>query len=95
METAVAVELLRRGRRPTYHREKREVDFYIPEEGLYIQVTYASSWDEVDRKEVEALADAARRGGRALLVTWDLEGRLAKGGVAIEAVPLWRWLLGV
>lgn len=94
METAVAVELLRRGRAPMYYREKREVDFYLPEEGAFLQVTYASSWDEVDKREVEALAEAtARYGGRALLITWDLEGTLVKGGTAVEAVPLWRWLV--
>ncbi|MEZ0319846.1 MAG: ATP-binding protein [Pyrobaculum sp.] len=94
MEAAVALELIRREKSPMYYREKREVDFCIPDDRTFIQVTYASAWDEVEKREIEALAEATTKyGGKAQLITWDLEGTLVKGGTAVEAVPLWRWLV--
>ncbi|ABL87362.1 conserved hypothetical protein [Pyrobaculum islandicum DSM 4184] len=96
MEAAVAVELLRRGAKFYYYRGRREVDFVVEgEPPLLIQVTYASAPDEVDRRELDALSEAAAAvGGRPLLITWDLEGQIARSGLRVDAVPLWQWLLG-
>jgi len=95
MEAAVAVELARSGAVFHYFRERGEVDFVVRgDPPLLIQVTYASAPDEVDRRELRALADAAAAtGGRPLLITWDLEGEVSFGGFKTAAVPLWRWLL--
>lgn len=95
MEAAVAVELARSGAVFHYFRERGEVDFVVRgDPPLLIQVTYASAPDEVDRRELRALADAAAAtGGRPLLITWDLEGEVSLGGFKTAAVPLWRWLL--
>jgi len=96
METAVAVELARSGAVFHYYRGRGEVDFVVRgDPPLLIQVTYASAPDEVDRRELRALAEAAATiGGKPLLITWDLEGEVNLGAFKAAAVPLWRWLLG-
>jgi hypothetical protein len=92
METAVALELLRRGETPRYFKGRGEVDFVTDTEA--VQVTYASAIDEIDRRELKSLAEAVETTGRRpLLITWDLEGVLEVRGAKIEAIPLWRWLL--
>ncbi|RFA93937.1 ATP-binding protein [Pyrobaculum aerophilum] len=92
METAVAVELARRGISPKYYRGKGEVDFITEDEA--IQVTYASSPDEIDRRELTSLEEAVKATGkRPLIITWDYEGEIVTRGIRVRAVPLWKWLL--
>ena len=103
MENTVAIELVRRGKQSFYWREygKREgmeVDFVI-RKGLRIekllQVTYATSLNEVKDREIEGLIKA----GKALkcnnlqIITWDYEGEEMMHGKRISFVPLWKWLL--
>ncbi|MEM3061208.1 MAG: ATP-binding protein, partial [Candidatus Bathyarchaeia archaeon] len=107
MENAVAIELLRRKEREgieiAYWREygKRdgsEVDFII-KRGLYakqsVQVTYASSKNEVEKREVKALDKASKelRCEDLLMITWDYEGELKINHRIIKLIPLWKWLL--
>jgi predicted AAA+ superfamily ATPase len=92
METAVALELLRRGETPRYFKGRGEADFVTDAEA--VQVTYASAVDEIDRRELKSLAEAVEATGRRpLLITWDLEDVLEVRGAKVEAIPLWRWLL--
>jgi predicted AAA+ superfamily ATPase len=105
LENVVFLELLRRSNENPlwdiyYFRDQRqrEVDFVVkegPRVIQLIQVTYASSPDELERRELESLVKAseALRCGDLLLLTWDLEGELVRDGKRIRAVPLWRWLL--
>ncbi|PNV78549.1 MAG: hypothetical protein C0200_00510, partial [Thermoproteota archaeon] len=86
MENLVAVELLRR--RSYWSRDveiyywkdyqQHEVDFVIkegPEIKQLIQVTYASSRDEVERRELSSLIRASELLGckNPLVITWDYE----------------------
>ena len=110
MENLVAVELLRRRRhiKPEtevfYFRDSQqhEVDFVI-KEGLkvkeLIQVSYASSFDEVEHREIRALLKAGDllKCRELKVITWDYEderevswfGRHGR----IKFVPMWKWLL--
>ena len=106
MENLVAIEL---ARRKSYFNkdweifywkdhQQREVDFILkqgPAVAQLIQVTYASSRDEVERREIEALVRAGNelKCRDLLLITWDYEDEMKKDGEEIRAVPLWRWLL--
>lgn len=105
MENAVFLELKRKqNRNPLlevfYWREAKqgEVDFLLQEgvevKGL-IQVTYASSRDEIERRELEALLKANERFDckDLLVITWDYEDRLKIDGKDIKLIPLWKWLL--
>ncbi|MEM5875177.1 MAG: ATP-binding protein [Candidatus Aenigmatarchaeota archaeon] len=75
-----------------------EVDFVI-KEGLeikqLIQVTYASSKDEIEKREIKALLKASEelKCKNLLIITWDYEDELEIENKSIKCIPLWKWLL--
>ena len=101
MENLVAVELLRR---KIWHpvteiyywkdRQQREVDFVV-KRGLkieqLIQVTYASSKEDIAHREKKALIKASEEldCNNMLVITWDYES----DDCAIRFLPMWKWLL--
>ena len=106
MENLVAVELLRR--RSYWSRDveiyywkdyqQHEVDFVIkegPEIKQLIQVTYASSRDEVERRELSSLIRASEllRCKNPLVITWDYEDEESLENNVVRFLPLWKWLL--
>jgi len=105
MENAVFIELLRRKNiNPlieTYYLKinSKEVDFVV-KEGLnikqLIQVTYASSKDEIkeDAKSLLKVYELFKKDKPELLIiTWDYEDVLKKNSLEIKCIPLWKWLL--
>ena len=108
MENLVAIELLRR--KSYWHNnwevnywkdyQQREVDFVI-KEGLkvkqLIQVTYASSKDEIEQRELRSLVKASEvlNCKDLLVITWDYENEEEFKGKKIKFLPLWKWLLGI
>ena len=106
MENLVAVELLRR--RSYWSRDievyywkdyqQHEVDFVIKDGAeikKLIQVTYASSRDEVERRELNSLIRASEllKCGNLLVITWDYEEEENIDNRAVKFLPLWKWLL--
>jgi predicted AAA+ superfamily ATPase len=77
-----------------------EVDFVI-REGLRIkqlvQVTYAHSKDELDKREIRSLLKAGEILGckDLLIITWDYEDVLKINNSEIKCIPLWKWLLNI
>ncbi|MFQ6071841.1 MAG: ATP-binding protein [Methanosarcinales archaeon] len=77
---------------------QREVDFVL-KEGLevkqLVQVTYASSKDEIEKRELEALVKASRelKCKDLLVITWDYEDETKIEKTTIKFIPLWKWLL--
>jgi|YelNatPaOPRAMG01_1025707.scaffolds.fasta_scaffold02775_3 predicted AAA+ superfamily ATPase len=100
MENLVFLELLRRNGNIFYWKDYqgREVDFVV-REGLkikqLIQVTYASSKDEVGKREINALIKASDllKCENLLCITWDYENKLKVCNKTINFIPLWKWLL--
>jgi predicted AAA+ superfamily ATPase len=103
MENLVFLELKIRGlkenRQIFYFKiNEKEVDFVI-KEGLkvkqLIQVTYASSKDEIEKREIRALLKAARllNCKDLLCITWDYEDEIKAENKKIKFLPLWKWLL--
>ena len=101
LENLVAVTLLRRygndadNERVFYYNSGVEVDFYIPEEGLAIQVCYNLSHDDstFDR-EVTALKKlpSALECKRRLIITYNEEMSVTDDKGAIEVLPYWKWV---
>ena len=99
LENAVALELLRRygPENVMYYNDGRsEVDFYVPSADLAIQVCWelrktASTFE----RETEALRRFAgfKPEARRLILTLSESERLTVGGVEIEVMPAWRWML--
>ena len=105
MENAVAVEMLRRELEIFYWREygKRdgaEVDFVV-RDGIkvkkLVQVTYASSREDLNRREMRALLKASSELGcdDLLVITWDYEDEMEYEGRKVRFTPMWKWLLGI
>jgi len=105
MENAVFLELLRKtNKRPFmeffYWRDyqQNEVDFVL-KEGLkvkqLIQVTYASSKDEIEKREIKSLVKASSllKCKNLLTITWDYEDEIKLENKKIVFMPLWKWLL--
>jgi len=94
MESAVLVELFRRGIRPYYIKTPRfEVDFVIREGEYYRLIQVTRSTGGTLGREIKALNEASKTlpVHEKVLITWDEEGKIGD----VELVPLWRWLLGV
>ncbi|MEM5881152.1 MAG: ATP-binding protein, partial [Candidatus Aenigmatarchaeota archaeon] len=105
MENCVFLELLRKTNiypliEIFYFKDyqQNEVDFVL-KKGLnieqLIQVTYASSKDEIDRRETKALLKASEslKCEDLLIITWDYEDELKIDNKVIKCIPLWKWLL--
>lgn len=99
LENMVAVELLRRygtDGRVFYYNRNVEVDFYIPEEALAIQVCYnPHATHDTWSRETNALCKLSARLDcrRLLLLNFEEEGRVEINGRTIEVIPTWKWLL--
>ncbi|MDP2841170.1 MAG: ATP-binding protein, partial [Candidatus Methanoperedens sp.] len=105
MENIAALELLRRAAQNPlmeiyYWKDVsgKEVDFVVKEgievKGL-IQVTYASSKEEIAERELSALIKAIKefKLKEGLILTDELEGEDEVNGYVIKYIPLWKWLL--
>ncbi|WP_277259749.1 DUF4143 domain-containing protein [Olegusella massiliensis] len=72
-----------------------DVDFYVPDEGLAVQVAYSLS-ENSNPREVGNLIKLARVDEDTrhfVIVTKDEEGVIEKDGVHIEVLPAWKFLL--
>ncbi len=103
IENLVFLELVKRGFVPNenifYWRSSggEEVDFVLRgRSGIkeLLQVTYASSRDEVERRELRSLIKASWQLNcdRLLVITWDYEDTVELEGKKISFVPLWKWI---
>jgi predicted AAA+ superfamily ATPase len=99
LENIVAINLLRKyGRSDAvyFYRKGVEVDFYIPDECMAIQVSYnLDNSDGTLDREVNALLkiSALLACSRLLIITRDTERTLTPDGKTIEVIPVWKWLL--
>ena len=106
MENLVFLELSRRRSYGFEEREiyywkdhgGREVDFIVKSRNSVdemLQVTYASSNDEIDKREKNALIKASEelKCRNLKIITWDYEDAEKVEGKLLKYVPLWKWLL--
>jgi len=102
MENLVAIELNRRKSNfngEIYYwkdHQQREVDFVLKGEetvNKLIQVSYVSSKDEIQEREIKALHEASKelKCRDMTIITWDYEGKIDN----VNCIPLWKWLLTV
>ena len=102
LENIVALTLFRKygndkdNERIFFYNQNMEVDFYIPEEELAIQVSYSiESSDTTENREVEALQKLPKGLSckRRLIITYDEEKIIEDDYGTIEVIPCWKWLL--
>lgn len=104
LENAVALSLFRKyghdadNERVYFYNDKVEVDFYVPEDELAIQVSYSiSKSDDTFEREIKALNKLSNvfPCKRRLVLTNDESGITEDEFGTIEIIPVWKWLLTV
>ncbi len=99
LENLVAIELLRRfGRNNNvfYYKKNIEVDFYVPEESLAIQVAYDLRKNpETIKREVGALEKFSKAFPckKRLILTLEESDTIDSAVGKIEVCPVFKWLL--
>lgn len=98
LENLVAIELIRRygAEKVFYFESNVEIDFYVPEEKLAIQVSI-QVLDNMETRERETGAFVKLRNfinnAKCLIITNSEEAELDCDGMAVSVVPVWKWLL--
>lgn len=99
LENMVAIDLIKRYRQGEndgvyYYSKSIEVDFYVPDFGLAVQVCYSIDDLETRDRETRALVKLAEvfPVKTAVVVTFDQEITLHSDGLHIEVIPIWKWI---
>ena len=97
LENLVTITLLRKyGRNDAvyFYNKGIEVDFYVPEAQLAIQVCYNMNDVETSKREVNALLQLSKHLEikKTLIITRDEEKIITINGIVIEIIPVWKWL---
>jgi predicted AAA+ superfamily ATPase len=97
LENQIYIELRRRGDNPFFLKRKTEVDFYIPEKGELIQVSYNINNPETADREVKGLRAAMKEFGitTSWIITFDETKEIEVQEGIIKVVPAWQWLLDI
>ncbi len=95
LENHVAIQLRRLyGDNVYFYLHGIEVDFYIPEIQLAVQVCYSLLDPETRKREMNALIKMSKRIDvkKWNIITKDEEETISEQGIIIEVIPAWKWL---
>ncbi len=100
LENIVAIELAKHYRNIEqdgvfYYRKGVEVDFYVPDKELAVQVSYTIRDLDTRERETAALVSFSKAFPlrKAVIITMDEEEAIEANGLQIEVIPIWKWLL--
>ncbi len=97
LENLVAITLIRRHGRENvfFYNASEEIDFYVPDRSLAIQASMTLSSMETEHREISALVKFNKRFPckQNKIITLDQENTVTEGGIEIQLVPLWKFLL--
>ena len=99
LENLVAVTLLRRygiDQNVFFYNHNIEIDFFVPEEGLAIQVSYdISKLTETFDRETKAFVNLSKflDVRKCLIITYSNEDHVVIEDIKIDIVPYWKWAL--
>jgi predicted AAA+ superfamily ATPase len=95
LENQVYIELRRKGYASYFLKRTTEVDFYIPEKQLLIQVSYSINNPETYQREIKGLVSAMKELNvvEGIIITYDEEKTIQIDGYTIQVKPAWKWLL--
>jgi predicted AAA+ superfamily ATPase len=95
LENIVACELKRRGYLLHFAKDVEEIDFYVPEKSLAIQVCYNMSDSETQEREVKSMIKINKRLGaeNLLFITMDEDREIVKGEQKFMVKSISKWLL--
>jgi len=96
LENLVAIVLWKKYKERLYYYMKNvEVDFYIPEEQIAIQVSYSITDDVTFERKVNALKKIAQAFDtqKLYIITKNQEKEIELEKATIKVIPIWKWLL--
>jgi predicted AAA+ superfamily ATPase len=96
LENLVAITLRKKFQGElTYFNTNIEVDFYLPEQKISIQVSYSLKESSTYEREVRALLKLNNYipQNKMFIITNDEEYTIEEGGCKIFVVPVWKWCL--
>ncbi|GHT75657.1 hypothetical protein AGMMS50262_11620 [Bacteroidia bacterium] len=96
LENLVAITLYKKYENEVYYyHDSVEVDFYLPEQKMAVQVCYSLRDLDTRKREINALVQIAKRWeiDRFLIITKDEEETISEHGIEIQVIPVWKWLL--
>jgi len=101
LENMVALSLFRKYGHDTdneqvfFYSDNVEVDFYVPEDELAIQVSYSISDPSTREREVSALSKFMKvhKCKRRIIVTYDQADSIEDDYGIIDMIPAWKWML--
>jgi len=100
LENVVALSLFRRyghdtdNERVFFYNDNVEIDFYVPEDKLAIQVSYSIADPTTKEREAGALSkfQKVHACDRRVVITYDEEGVIDDSYGKIEVIPFWKWV---
>ena len=103
LENAVALSLFRKYGHDVddesvyFYNANVEVDFYVPEDELAVQVSYSSADEATKKREMDALSKLpnVHPCKRRIIVTYDEEDSITDKYGIIEVMPCWKWFIGL
>ena len=97
LENLVYIELRRKGFKSYFLKRRTEIDFYVPEEELLIQVSYSINDKETAKREIKALSSAMKELNitEGYIITYDEESEIIIQEGTIHVIPAWQWMLGI
>ena len=98
IENAVYLQLRRKRQDIYYYKAVQgyEVDFFLPKENAFIQVSQHFGLPETQERELRAIAIAVQEQKKAatyIVITESDKQTLNREGLKIQVVPLYEWLL--
>jgi predicted AAA+ superfamily ATPase len=96
LENQVAIRLYQQyGDELHFFQGRTEVDFYLPESKIAIQVTYSMQDIETRQREIDGLVELTQSFEikKCLIVTKDEEETIKKSAMEIQVIPVRKWLL--
>ena len=101
LENIVALSLFRKyghdedNERVYFYNANVEIDFYVPEDELAIQVAFSIADPETLQREKAALEKLpnVHSCSRRVIITYDEEDTLTDKHGTIEVIPCWKWML--
>ncbi len=78
-----------------FNNNSYEIDFYIPEKNLAIQVCCSLSNEETKTRETKALIEFSKFSNcnKLFIITLDEEAEIEKDDKIIKVIPMWKILL--
>ncbi|MGD1821268.1 MAG: ATP-binding protein [Pleomorphochaeta sp.] len=98
LENLVAIYLIQNCENESiffFNNNSYEIDFYIPEKNIAIQVCYSLSSEETKKRETKALIDFSKfkNCNKLFIITHDEEAEIVMEDKIIKVIPIWKILL--